>query len=344
MPSAYDAFGTIAASTTSALPTPWRYQGELLVNPAGASDLYADGARFYAPGLGVFTQLDTAQGSALNPLSLNRFLYAAANPETMIDPSGHTTIDEGDAYNSTLVHDSTHKHTTTRHLSGIQKYPGWNWKQDYADRKAARKAHLAQLRHTGEAGIEAQDAATAEVGAVERNGERLGFAEDATQTAESEFVTIAGTKDRESDNGTDIYGTALGILSEGLSDEGKPEMKGAAFGQDAGSGSLYSTAGKGLAVAGAAYILSTNIGAEIQEGAARGRSGTDIALRVFERTFLDVTGATGGGILGATIGAGGGEVAEPAFGGIPGAILGATILGGAGQGLGDWFFHLFAGQ
>jgi RHS repeat-associated protein len=85
----YDAFGTIAASTTSALPTPWRYQGELLVNPAGASDLYANGARFYAPGLGVFTQLDTSQGTALNPLSLNRFLYAAADPETLIDPSGH---------------------------------------------------------------------------------------------------------------------------------------------------------------------------------------------------------------------------------------------------------------
>ncbi len=86
----YDAFGTIAAATTSALPSPWRYQGELLVNPAGASDLYSDGARFYAPGLGAFTQLDSSQGSALNPLSLNRFLYAASDPETLIDPSGHS--------------------------------------------------------------------------------------------------------------------------------------------------------------------------------------------------------------------------------------------------------------
>jgi RHS repeat-associated protein len=99
----YDAFGTLAASTTSSLPTPWRYQGELLVNPAGASDLYADGARFYAPGLGVFTQLDTSQGGALDPLSMNRFLYAAADPETLIDPSGHrycTTqnADNCDAY------------------------------------------------------------------------------------------------------------------------------------------------------------------------------------------------------------------------------------------------------
>lgn len=60
-----------------------------LVNPAGASDLYADGARFYAPGLAAFTQLDSSQGGALDPLSLNRYLYAAADPETLIDPSGH---------------------------------------------------------------------------------------------------------------------------------------------------------------------------------------------------------------------------------------------------------------
>ncbi len=30
-------------------------------------------------------------GSVQNPLSLNRFLYAEANPTTLIDPSGHCT-------------------------------------------------------------------------------------------------------------------------------------------------------------------------------------------------------------------------------------------------------------
>jgi len=29
------------------------------------------------------------QGSALDPLSLNRYLYAAADPETLVDPDGH---------------------------------------------------------------------------------------------------------------------------------------------------------------------------------------------------------------------------------------------------------------
>ena len=79
----------MTASVTSALPTPWRYQGRLLVDPAGANDLYDAGARFYSPGLGVFTQLDTVQGSTLDPLSLNRYLYAAADPETLVDPDGH---------------------------------------------------------------------------------------------------------------------------------------------------------------------------------------------------------------------------------------------------------------
>ncbi len=80
-------------STTSALPTPWRYQGRLLLNTAdggGANtDLYDFVARAYDPALGVFTSQDTERGSAQNPLTLNRFLYAQANPERLIDPDGH---------------------------------------------------------------------------------------------------------------------------------------------------------------------------------------------------------------------------------------------------------------
>jgi hypothetical protein len=46
-------------------------------------------ARFYDPGLGAFTQLDSYAGSAQDSLSLNRYLYAEANPTTLIDPTGH---------------------------------------------------------------------------------------------------------------------------------------------------------------------------------------------------------------------------------------------------------------
>jgi hypothetical protein len=52
-------------------------------------------ARFYSPGNGTFSQLDTVMGSAQDPLSMNRFLYAHSNPATLIDPTGHM-ICEGD--------------------------------------------------------------------------------------------------------------------------------------------------------------------------------------------------------------------------------------------------------
>ena len=199
----YDAFGTIAAATTSALPTPWRYQGQLLIDPAGASDLYVDGARYYAPGLGAFTQLDTSAGQALNPLSMNRYLYSEANPATFTDPSGHVTIDEGDAYNSTLTIDATHHHTVTRHLSGKQMYPGYNWKAAEATFLKERRAQLAgdaaharQVGHTGEAGIEAQDAASAGA-AAERNAGHDGLTQD--QADVRSFW--GGIADRQGDNG-----------------------------------------------------------------------------------------------------------------------------------------------
>ena len=90
----YDAYGqTIATGTAGGSPVgekTWKYQGRLDVSPTGLSTpLYDMSARFYNPGIGAFTQLDTVMGGAQNPLSMNRFLYAHANPATLIDPSGH---------------------------------------------------------------------------------------------------------------------------------------------------------------------------------------------------------------------------------------------------------------
>jgi RHS repeat-associated protein len=85
----YDGWGqTIATAGTSA--NPWKYRGLLGIDPSAAGDkLYDMGARDYAPGTGMFTQLDSVQGSAANPMTMNRFLYALANPATLIDPDGH---------------------------------------------------------------------------------------------------------------------------------------------------------------------------------------------------------------------------------------------------------------
>ncbi len=88
----YDAYGETIDKATSSLPTPWRYQGRLLENEAGDADLYDFGFRRYAADLGAFNSIDDQPGSAQNPISLNRFLYANANPETLTDPDGHCPI------------------------------------------------------------------------------------------------------------------------------------------------------------------------------------------------------------------------------------------------------------
>jgi RHS repeat-associated protein len=70
---------------------PWRYQGRILesAGTGSSTDLYDFSARSYDPSLGGFTSFDSVSGSAQNPLTLNRYLYANANPGTLVDPDGH---------------------------------------------------------------------------------------------------------------------------------------------------------------------------------------------------------------------------------------------------------------
>ena len=89
----YDAWGEVLANpVTSALPTPWRYQGRLDLSPDAANPLYDYGARTYRPVQGAFTSLDTYAGAVIDPLSMNRFLYAEANPTSFVDPDGHAVF------------------------------------------------------------------------------------------------------------------------------------------------------------------------------------------------------------------------------------------------------------
>jgi RHS repeat-associated protein len=95
----YDAYGETCdtyAPASGAVDSPWRYQGRIRESADGSPDLYDFSARSYSPGLGAFTSLDSVIGSAQNPLTLNRFLYAGANPATMIDPSGHCSFSPSD--------------------------------------------------------------------------------------------------------------------------------------------------------------------------------------------------------------------------------------------------------
>ncbi|MDA8238201.1 MAG: RHS repeat-associated core domain-containing protein, partial [Chloroflexi bacterium] len=81
----YDPYGvTLAASGSTA--SPWRFAGRLQEPTSGQYDY---GARGYDPALAAFTSLDTALGAAAAPASRNRYLYAEANPVSMVDPDGH---------------------------------------------------------------------------------------------------------------------------------------------------------------------------------------------------------------------------------------------------------------
>lgn len=81
----YDPFG-VSLDAQGSSTNPYRFQGRLLESTSGQYDF---GARQYDPAIAAFTSLDTIIGSAQNPLSLNRYLYAHANPGVMIDPDGH---------------------------------------------------------------------------------------------------------------------------------------------------------------------------------------------------------------------------------------------------------------
>jgi RHS repeat-associated protein len=89
----YDAYGETCGSWTAdsgSINVPWRFGGRLLESISGTTtDLYDFGARSYDPSLGAFTSFDSVSGSAGNPLTLNRYLYANANPATLVDPDGH---------------------------------------------------------------------------------------------------------------------------------------------------------------------------------------------------------------------------------------------------------------
>ena len=136
----YDAYGdavaTGTAGGTAVGATTWKYRGRLDVSPAAlGTPLYAMGARLYDPGIGAFTSLDSYSGKAQDPLSMNRFLYAEANPATLVDPTGHQVCHAGSdlcdettaiKYHATAAGKAALRRTRNRDL-GLVDDPG-SWK------------------------------------------------------------------------------------------------------------------------------------------------------------------------------------------------------------------------
>ncbi len=156
----YDPYGEQVASGGSA-PSPWRYQGRLLLSGGSAQDTYDLGARAYAPALGAFTSMDTVAGSAQDPLSLNRFLYAEADPATLSDPTGHSVVLMDEA-GSTLTHDRTTARTV-RLASASRLRAARQAERRLAAQRAARAAWAARVdRRTGESASARADAQSAQ--------------------------------------------------------------------------------------------------------------------------------------------------------------------------------------
>ena len=61
----------------------FQYTGKLM---DGVDGLYYYGARYYDPSTGTFITEDSYNGTVMDPLSQNRYVYAQDNPMKYTDP------------------------------------------------------------------------------------------------------------------------------------------------------------------------------------------------------------------------------------------------------------------
>jgi len=80
---AYDPYGVVTA-TSGASGTPYGYTGEYTTN-----DLVYLRARHYDPAMGRFLTRDTWGGNDNNSITMNKWVYANANPINYTDPTGN---------------------------------------------------------------------------------------------------------------------------------------------------------------------------------------------------------------------------------------------------------------
>ncbi|WOO40240.1 tandem-95 repeat protein [Rubellicoccus peritrichatus] len=84
----YDAWGNLI-NLQGTTPNSYLFTGEQWDTNLG---MYFLRARYMSPDMGRFHTLDTYEGRNHAPITLNKYLYANANPVTFIDPSGQFSI------------------------------------------------------------------------------------------------------------------------------------------------------------------------------------------------------------------------------------------------------------
>lgn len=84
----YEAFGEVLAET-GGTENDYKYTGEQYDSSLDMTYLRA---RYYDQGIGRFSQQDEWQGRLHQPWTLNKYVYADADPANGIDPSGNFTL------------------------------------------------------------------------------------------------------------------------------------------------------------------------------------------------------------------------------------------------------------
>lgn len=90
----YDAFGN-TSKYTEKIQNRFQYSGEQFDKMTGQ---YYLRARFYDPTVGRFVTEDTYRGQLNDTMSLNLYTYCSNNPVNLIDPSGHMSVENLNAY------------------------------------------------------------------------------------------------------------------------------------------------------------------------------------------------------------------------------------------------------
>ena len=123
----YDPWGeSLAASPASGARTPWRYQGRLVEGEPSDAESYDFGFRSYLPDTATFGSLDDVAGSALDVRSLNRFVYAAGDPVTLIDPDGHRVLEGDDQREKMTKTVAKHQRKAAVKTQQANKANGWH--------------------------------------------------------------------------------------------------------------------------------------------------------------------------------------------------------------------------
>jgi hypothetical protein len=299
----------------------------------------------------MFTSLDTFAGSAQDPLSMNRFLYAEANPATLVDPSGHM-IDKDDQLPAT---GSTTP--TTFHYDSRSAPRSADDVREAASHSVANRAYAAEVTRTTlattyaravdvsnrcyAAGPQAWGYCSSAARGVMTSGPDTGA--NALDPMLSSFEHgLTGIGDRLSAQGNAMI--AIGGRVDPLVADGQGALitGGTKLGE---SGEILGKFGKSVFFLGSALQMKDALDREFAEGDAHGRSWGEQLGRGLVRGSADIAGsyfgAIGGGFLG---GAAGGAATGGLGGEFVGGFVGAFFGSIAGSEAADHFFTSWFGE